>query len=105
MVAAIVAGLQHPTITGCFNIGTGHICTNKEIAEAYCKVFNNEKGIVFLKEKQETGIRTCMNCQKAKEQLQFVSKYNVLELVQDIKNEYEKYIEKGNCIEYLGGKI
>ena len=89
MAAAIIAGLNAPMISGYFNIGTGHICSNIEIAEVFCKVFNNQKGIVFLKDEQETGIRTCMDCKKAKEELQFIPQYNVLEFVQDIKKEYK----------------
>lgn len=100
MAAAIIAGLKSPMISGCFNIGTGHICSNIEIAEVFCKVFNNQKGIVFLKDEQETGIRTCMDCKKAKEELQFIPQYNVLEFVQDIKKEYETFIAEGNTIRF-----
>lgn len=100
MAAAIISGLQHPTCSGIFNIGTEYICSNKEIAEAFCNVFHNTEGIIYLKDKQETGIRTCMNCQKARDVLKFSPQFNILKLVQDIKNEYEEYIRCGNSIEF-----
>ena len=92
MTASIITGLGYPEISGCFNIGMEHICSNKEIAEAYCRTFDNKKGIAYLTDKQETGIRTCMNCEKAREILKFTPQYDVIGLVQDIKEEYEKYI-------------
>lgn len=100
MAAAIISGLQHPEARGCFNIGTGHICSNKELAETYCKVFHNEGGLVFLRDKEETGIRTCMDCRKAEEELGFTARYNTLKMVRDIKAEYEKYTMDGNMVRF-----
>ncbi len=100
MTAAIIAGLCSPLVSGCFNIGTGHICSNREIAEAYCNIFGNAAGIIYLENQEENGIRTCMDCQKAKRELGFSPKYNVMQMVQDIKNEYEKYVEEGTCVSF-----
>lgn len=100
MALAIVTGLQHTIHSGVYNIGTEHICSNREIAEAYCKVFDNKEGIVFLRDKKETGIRTCMNCQKAKNELHFVPQYDVIQMVLDIKSEYERRNRQGNAIKF-----
>lgn len=101
MTASIIAGLGCPIVSGCFNIGMGYICSNREIAEAFCKVFNNIEGIVYLKDKQETMIRTCMNCEKAKTILHFTPKFDVIDMVKDIKKEYEKYKKAGNKVTFF----
>ncbi len=85
---SLICGINNYECKGVFNIGTNHICTNLEIAEAYCKAFENSKGIIFDESKQETGIRTCLDCKKAEAELGFRSQYDIYTMVCDIKKEY-----------------
>ena len=52
MALAIVKALEHPELTGCYNIGTGVLATNLEVAEAFCEVFQNHAGISFIEPKE-----------------------------------------------------
>lgn len=87
---ALMAAAERPELSGIYNIGTGHIATNLEIAQVFCKVFENPQGIYLDNSKKETGIQTCMNCEKAKRDLHFNAKYDIEALVRDMKLEYEK---------------
>lgn len=89
---ALIAAVNKCDLKGVFNIGTGHICTNLEIAQIFCQVFENTLGIRFENEKKETGIQTCMNCEKAERDLNFKARYNTTDMVEDIKKEYEKSV-------------
>lgn len=86
---ALVAGLDKD-VSGIYNIGSGQIITNMEIAEAFCKVFQNEGGIELYPEKEEWGTKKCLNVEKAKKELGFEAKYDLFRIVEDIKEEYYK---------------
>lgn len=90
MACAVHAALQCPESSGCYNIGTGHICTNLELAETYCRVFSNPGGIKFIPTERESMIRTCMDCSKADRELHFKARYGVQEMIEDLKREYER---------------
>lgn len=86
---AAICAINHPEKSGEFNIGTQYIATNLEIAETYCKVFDNEQGVEFVPHTKETGIRTCMDCTKARNELGFVPRYKSLQsMIEDIKKEH-----------------
>lgn len=84
---AFVAGLDKD-VSGIYNIGSGQIITNMEIAEAFCKVFQNEGGIELYPEKEEWGTSKCLSTEKAKQELGFEAGYDLFEIVEDIKREY-----------------
>lgn len=84
---AFVAGLDKD-VSGIYNIGSGQITTNMEIAEAFCKVFKNEGGIELHPEKEEWGTSKCLSTEKAKQELGFEAGYDLFEIVEDIKREY-----------------
>lgn len=94
VVRALILAVQKYALRGVYNIGTGHICTNLELAETYNKVWSNNKKIYFDMNKTETGIQTCMNCEKAKKELGFEVKYDVKAMVEDIKESYLSELEE-----------
>ncbi len=85
---ALALGLDKDT-NGIYNIGSGQISTNMEIAEAFCRVFNNEGGIELHPEKEEWGTTKCLSIEKAKRELGFEASYGLLQIVEDIKKEYD----------------
>lgn len=88
VVRALIIGLNKGT-KGFYNIGSGKLSTNMEIAEAFCKVFDNKSGIELHPEKEEWGINGSLSISKAKDELEFKAQYLLEELVKDIKREYE----------------
>lgn len=92
-VRALIVAVNKNDLKGVYNIGTGHICTNLELAETYNEVFGNNAGIRLAIDKSETGIQTCMKCDKAKKELGFEAEYNVKSMVEDIKELYCNSVE------------
>ena len=86
---AAVAALEHPDLTGPFNIGQGRIITNMELAQAYTVGFDSEAEIVMIPVEKEDTHRWCVNCDKAKVQLGFAPKYSLISMAQDMKHEME----------------
>lgn len=84
---ALVTGLDKG-IKGIYNIGSNQITTNMEIAEAFCRVFHNKSGIQLHPEKEEWGTKKCLNAEKAKQELGFEAHYDLMRIVEDIKEEY-----------------
>lgn len=78
-------------VEGIYNIGSGQITTNMEIAEAFCKIFGNEGGIELHPQKEEWGTTKCLGVEKAKQELGFEASYDLLRIVEDIKREYDRY--------------
>lgn len=87
---ALVTGLHRDT-KGIYNIGSNRITTNMEIAEAFCSVFDNKSGIKLYPEKEEWGTIKCLNAEKAIQELGFEDHYDLLQIVEDIKEEYYKH--------------
>lgn len=85
---ALTLGLDKD-INGIYNIGSGQISTNMEIAEAFCKVFDNKGGIELYPEKAEWGTTKCLSIEKAKRELGFEASYGLPQIVEDIKKEYD----------------
>lgn len=85
---ALIAGLDKD-VKGIYNIGSGQISKNLEIAETFCKVFKNEGGIELYPEKEEWGATKCLSVEKAKRELGFEASYDLLRIVEDIKREYD----------------
>lgn len=89
MADALMCAINHPLQKGVYNIGTGRITSNIELAEAFSKGFGNGGEIKHI-DNPETGIRTCMDISKARNELGFVPKYDLKSMVIDMKKEYEK---------------
>lgn len=85
---ALIMGLTKGR-KGFYNIGSGKLSTNKEIAEAFCRAFSNKSGIELYPEKEEWGTSSCLSISKAKNELGFEAQYLLEEVVRDIKKEYE----------------
>lgn len=90
VVRALIVGLEAGK-AGIFNIGSGHITTNIEIAKAFCEVFHDTAGIELHPEKKEWGTTMCLAVEKAKRELDYKAAYDLMALVQDIKEEYSQY--------------
>ncbi len=86
VVRALVSGLNNNN-TGDFNISYG-IYTNREIAEAFCKVFDNTEGLKFYPDKPEWGTNQHLILDKAARVLNFRAEYDLMNIVSDIHKEY-----------------
>lgn len=98
MARAIDCAIMHPEQKGVFNIGTGVVSSNEDIAKAYCQAFDNNAGIEYRLDYEESGIRTCMNCMKAKEHLGFTATYNLVAMLKDMSDEYKNIYGKINYV-------
>ncbi len=88
MAKAAICAVEHPECMGVYNIGSGRLSTNLEIAETYCKVFNNQAGLRFVGEKEEKADIAWLDCTKAQRELGFVPDYSLEAAIADIKNLY-----------------
>ena len=84
---AINCAINKPNIKGIFNIGSGIMATNLDIAKTYCEIFNNEAGVQFLPNTKEPGLQNRLDCSKANEMLGFSAQYNLFDMVVDVKQE------------------
>lgn len=85
IVGAILCACHKNDIKGVFNIGTGILTTNIELAETYCKVFENEAGVELLRDKPDILTRHYMNVKKAENELGFSAKYSLEKALMDMK--------------------
>lgn len=84
---AINCALNKPDISGVFNVGSGIMASNLEIAKAYCDVFDNNAGVKFVEHTKETGLQNRIDCSKAKRELGFLAKYSLWDMLKDIKKD------------------
>lgn len=96
MAYAIACAVGKPHVKGVFNIGTGKITSNAELAYAFGKGFGKGSGIEYI-DKPESGIRTCMDISRAEQILGFAPRYHLAAMVADIKYEYQKMMGESNC--------
>lgn len=92
MVYGIICALRHPEEKGVFNIGTGRITSNMELAEVFCRQFPSNAGIVRL-DCKESGIRTCMDISKAKRFLGYEPRYDLKKMAEEMCREYLRMIQ------------
>lgn len=92
--AAIDCSLQDQAIPGVYNIGSGVPTSNLALAEAYCKVFENDAGIVHVSVAQEDGRFYYTNIHKAKNGLGWEPQYDLTSMITDIKAEMLRAKEK-----------
>lgn len=88
----IITALNHSEEKGIFNLGSGYMVSNLELAQFYCLAFNNKAGFKALTDKQETGDDYYLDMSKTKKQLEFISDYTIKEAIYDMKNDYEKKV-------------
>lgn len=87
---ALVRGVQSENV-GIYNIGSGNLVTNLEIAQMFCDVFENEAGIKYYPEKEEWGTTLCLCVEKVRNEMGYEIDYTLNEIVKDIRAEYQRY--------------
>ena len=85
IVTALLCACHKSDIKGVFNVGTGVLTTNRELAETYCKVFENKAGFELLLDKPDVLTRHYMDVEKAKNELGFSAKYSLEKALIDMK--------------------
>lgn len=87
--SAVIEGCKRKEVKGSFNIGTGITTSNRELADLFCEIFENDKGYSLLKDKTEDGLHFLMDESKTEAELGFRSRYSLKEALEDIKREIE----------------
>lgn len=82
---AIICACKAKECFGVYNIGTGVLTTNLELAQLFCEVFENSAGYGFV-DKPESVELYLMSVQLAEQKLGFKAKYGVLEALKDMKS-------------------
>ncbi|MDD6188456.1 MAG: NAD(P)-dependent oxidoreductase [Clostridiales bacterium] len=86
---AAIAAVEHPTVCGSYNIGSGRAVSNMELAEAYTKGFDSSAPVSKIPVEHEDSHIWCVNCEKAAVELDFTPDYSMLEMARDMKHEME----------------
>lgn len=81
----IICALDSEHESGIYNIGTGMLTTNLELAKAFCDVFNNSAGYEQLLDKPEVVEYFLMDVKSAEEKLGFKARYTLYEALSDMK--------------------
>ncbi len=87
---AIMISLDNSDISGIFNIASDITVSHKELAETMCNVFNNKGNIVYLLDKVEDTSIQRIDISKSKSVLGFECKYNLVDMMKDIKKTLEE---------------
>src|SRR5690606_1152158 len=74
---------------GIFNVGTGVSYSVRTIAEVVNQVFGNEGNIQFFPDKPDGVYGSVMDVSKIKNELNWVSKWDLVKSVKDIRNKIE----------------
>lgn len=82
---ALVSAVEAENSRGIYNIGTGVNTTHKDLAEIINKVFDNEGNLELLEDKPEDTMEFLMNCEKAKNELNWKASWTLEEALQDMK--------------------
>ncbi len=82
---AINYALNNPDESGIYNIGSGILTTNLELAEAFCKIFENKLGYHLLTDKKEALDFYLMDVKLVKEKMGFETKYSLEDSLKDMK--------------------
>lgn len=95
VIAALMSVIyREESISGTFNIGSGHAYTITKIAETINLAFNNKNNISFNKAKQEVDFIIEMDISKAKKTLSWEPEWSLTKAVNDIKTILIKENEK-----------
>lgn len=82
---ALVSAVEAENSRGIYNIGTGVNTTHKDLAEIINKVFDNEGNLQLLEDKPEDTMEFLMNCEKAKNELNWKASWTLEKALQDMK--------------------
>lgn len=82
---AVMCACRKPEEMGVFNIGSGIFHANKEIAECFCMVYENNAGVIYDNNDGIQGIRQYMDVSKAKNCLEFEIDYTLEDAIREIK--------------------
>ncbi len=82
---AVMCALKSETKKEIFNIGNGYITTNLELAQAFCKVFDNKSGYECLTDKKEIVEHYLMSGDLAKKELGFTPDFTLEGALSDMK--------------------
>lgn len=82
---AVMCALKSETKKEVFNIGNGFITTNLELAQAFCKVFDNKAGCICLEDKKEIVEHYLMSGELAEKELGFKPDYTLEGALSDMK--------------------
>ncbi len=85
VASAIMCAINSNTEKEIFNIGSGVLTSNLELAQAFCEVFENKAGYQCLEEKKEVIEHYLMDGEEAEKELGFKSRFNLKESLQDMK--------------------
>ncbi len=85
IVRGINCALSHPDEKGVFNLGTGILTSNLELAKQYCIVFQNAAGYELCADKPEIPSRHYMDIQKASASLGYAPAYSLEEALMDMR--------------------
>lgn len=88
--AAILSACMKPQLEGVYNIGSGIFHTNAEIAETFCRVYENAAGYAYAENAATSGParKAYMDVSKARTDLQFEAAYSLEDAIRDIRSEY-----------------
>lgn len=82
---AVMCALKSETKKEVFNIGNGFITTNLELAQAFCKVFDNKAGCICLEDNKEIVEHYLMSGELAEKELGFKPDYTLEGALSDMK--------------------
>lgn len=86
VIDGIINAVEHKTQSGIFNLGSGVQTSTLELAQTFCKVFDNKAGYKNLVDKKEFGEDTLLDMTKCQQILGFTPKYTIEKAVIDIRN-------------------
>lgn len=82
---AILCACQRPERSGVFNIGSGLVRTNAEVARLFCEVYENAAGFRFHPEQRENPLSHCMDVSRAQQELGFTIQYSMQDALTDMR--------------------
>ena len=85
VVDAIIAAVENPDKHGIYNIGTGRFTSNRELAETFCRVYDNKSGYELLTDKPDPENNYYMDVEKEKKELGFSCRFDLEASVRDMK--------------------
>ena len=90
VVDAITAAVEEPDKLGIYNIGTGRFTSNRELAEVFCRVYENKSGYKLLTDKPDLENNYFMDVSLAEKELGFVCRYDLETSVREMKKMSER---------------
>ena len=83
---AVMTACSLPDVSGEFNICIASTISNKELAEAFCEVFENKSGYELLEDKAEDCEYWLVDNSKAERELGFVPEFDLRKALTDMRN-------------------